>query len=64
MRRAIKTLCMLCGKETTATDDDLSPMCDDCTSWWSVVDGVGAIMRGEIRMPEEGDDDGDEDDSS
>lgn len=58
MRKAIETTCMVCGEPTTATDDDLSPMCEDCTSWWSVVEGVGAIMRGELVLPEDGDDDG------
>lgn len=61
MRRAIETTCMVCGEKTTATDDDMSPMCEDCTSWWPVVEGVGAIMRGELVLPEEGDGDAAED---
>jgi hypothetical protein len=52
---------MVCGEKTTATDDDMSPMCEDCTSWWPVVEGVGAIMRGELVLPEEGDGDAAED---
>lgn len=53
MRKAILTTCILCGLETVATNDDFTPMCEECTEWWAIVESVGAIMRGEIALPEE-----------
>lgn len=57
----METVCCMCGVPVTATDDDETPMCQECHGRWANTQAVRAIMGGEMdhlipEMQEGGDD--------
>lgn len=56
----VDTVCIACGTEVRATEDDEVPRCDKCQGEWAEVQIVHSIMRGEMDhlIPELQEDDG------